>query len=29
VRLRVARGQKGLAVVTVYPRRNKGVLFKF
>ena len=27
--LRVAGGQKGLAVVAVCPRRNKGVLFKF
>jgi len=29
VRLRVAEGQKGLAVVTVCPRRNKRVLFNF
>jgi hypothetical protein len=29
VRLRIAGGQKGPAVVAVYPRRNKGVLFKF
>ena len=28
-RLRVAGGQKGLAVVTVCPRRNKGGLFSF
>jgi hypothetical protein len=27
--LRVAGGQKGLAVVAVCPRRNKGVLFNF
>ena len=29
MRLRVAGGQKGLTVVTVCPRRNKGVLFSF
>ena len=29
VRLRIAGGLKGLAVVTVCPCRNKGVLLKF
>ena len=29
VRLRVAEGQKGLAVFAVCPRRNEGGLFRF